>query len=944
MACYIAFLADFNFKLVHLPRKRNQADPLSRRPDHNDGSNDNNETTALPDELFARAIEISILERQTHQLQKENNELCLAWKKKYRIYQDEWKVWWKAGLLVVLDNKQLRHTFLQDYHDTPTSGHPGVWKTYQVLRRDYWWPNLHKDVEDYVKGCATCQVVKTITHRNIPPIVLIGPGEDTTPFATITVDFITKLPESRGCDTILTITDHNSTRAVILIPCREDMGSEEVARLFRDHAFPYTGIPRRIISDRDMQFTSQFFKELCAQLEIKQNMSSAYHPQTDGQSERTNQTVETILRIFCNHQQNNWADWLKVTQYMINSCPSSTMKKPPYKLWMGFIPHTHQPTRVGNIPAIEERKSQLLEARKDAQEAISKVQSLWSKDPRFQRYCMDQKVWLEGTHLHTTHPTTKLRAKRFGPFKFTEVLSAVMYRLDLPPVWKIHNAFHAAVLHPYKETELHGPNFTEAPPDLVEGHEEWEVDNVLALRRTGQRKTLQYLVRWKGFSEAHDSWEPKGNLGNATLKVQEFHNKNPKAICRMVINPQEIAMESAPLPDISSLCTEFNNLSLMSSRYSSPSPATRNAMLAVDTEEVAVLEASLHPTTEAPPAFPEEPAYAPPMEHPPDIGLDDYLRVSPAGYSLHAPSRLPSPEPLPIPPPRIHLLPQDNPDNPCNRIRGLSDFTREHLFHSTTGLATAELMLARQEEVEHPLVLDPNTNMVHRVATPLSSPSNTDMHSTPATTADSLPSHYSIEVDVDDLVQTHPQDNWIRFDPDLHCTTIHIPATEAEPNEKVPARFICFRVEPIIGEPTIYRTMGRGRPIYAECLEATPASWAAPADYRDDDYFQLLTEERMIGRPLERAIEDLGDYGVKADIMCLRNLESDRRKLALRLQEVQALEAYTQKRRAEFGMYQLAHVGHTKAVRQRLVRANAREHLLELVDEDDKRGELAWRH
>jgi transposase InsO family protein len=116
------------------------------------------------------------------------------------------------------------------------------------------------------------------------------------------------------------------------------MGSEEVARLFRDHAFPYTGIPKRIISDRDMQFTSQFFKELCAQLEIKQNMSSAYHPQTDGQSEQTNQTVETILRIFCNHQQDNWADWLKVAQYMINSRPSSTTKKPPYDklcLWYG---------------------------------------------------------------------------------------------------------------------------------------------------------------------------------------------------------------------------------------------------------------------------------------------------------------------------------------------------------------------------------------------------------------------------------------------------------------------------------------------------------------------------------------------------------------------------------------------------------------------------------
>jgi hypothetical protein len=138
--------------------------------------------------------------------------------------------------------------------------------------------------------------------------------------------------------------------------------------------------------------------------------------------------------------------------------------------------------RVGNIPAIEERKSQLLEARRDAQEAISKAQSLWTKNPHFQRYCVDQKVWLEGTHLRTMHPTTKLRAKCFGPFKITEVLSAVTYRLDLPAMWRIHNTFHAAVLHPYKEMELHGPNFPEAPPDLIEGHEEWEVDNVIASR------------------------------------------------------------------------------------------------------------------------------------------------------------------------------------------------------------------------------------------------------------------------------------------------------------------------------------------------------------------------------------------------------------------------------------------------------------------------------
>jgi hypothetical protein len=280
-------------------------------------------------------------------------------------------------------------------------------------------------------------------------------------------------------------------------------------------------------------------------------------------------------------------------------------------------------------------------------------------------------------------------------------------------------------------------------------------------------------------------------------------------------------MEPSPLPDIATLCSQFENLSLMSSQFSSPSPATRNAMLNVDTEEVAVLEAALHPTNEPPPPFPTEPDYSPPTDAPPSFELEEYLRLSPSLYSVHGPSRVPSPEPLPIPP-CTDPLPQNDPDDPRNQVRGLSSFARERLFYSATGLAAAQLMLERQEEIDHPLVRDPETNLIHRTATPLSSVLSTNSGSSPATSMQSFPSHYTLEIDVDDLVQSHPGDDWIRFQPEIHRTHIQIPATEANPEDKVAARYLRFRVDDITGEPTIYGTMGAGRPIYAETLVAAP--------------------------------------------------------------------------------------------------------------------------
>jgi hypothetical protein len=119
-----------------------------------------------------------------------------------------------------------------------------------------------------VKGCAICQANKPITHRNNSPIHPITPQEDALPFQTIAIDFIVKLPESEGYDSIMTITDHDCTKAVILVPCQEKIDAKGVAKLFKDHVFPFVGLPKKVISNRDPRFTSTFFKELYKQLNV----------------------------------------------------------------------------------------------------------------------------------------------------------------------------------------------------------------------------------------------------------------------------------------------------------------------------------------------------------------------------------------------------------------------------------------------------------------------------------------------------------------------------------------------------------------------------------------------------------------------------------------------------------------------------------------------------
>jgi hypothetical protein len=238
--------------------------------------------------------------------------------------------------IYVPDIDNLRTRVLQFKHDHILSGHFGQAKTLELVRREYTWPNIRTQVKEFCQSCVTCMRSKPQRHRPYGNLKQL-PIPD-RPWNSISMDFIEKLPSLSGYDTILVIIDRLSKQA-IFIPTHDTITSVQLSRLFVMHVFSKHGVPSHVTSDRGSEFVSHFFRSLGDALDMKLHFTSGYHPEGDGQTERTNQTLEQYLRVYCNYQQDNWSDLLPLAEFAFNNAPSATTGISPFFANKGYHPN-----------------------------------------------------------------------------------------------------------------------------------------------------------------------------------------------------------------------------------------------------------------------------------------------------------------------------------------------------------------------------------------------------------------------------------------------------------------------------------------------------------------------------------------------------------------------------------------------------------------------------
>jgi hypothetical protein len=355
------------------------------------------------------------------------------------------------------------------------------------------------------------------------------------PWEIITIDLITQLPESNNeeghkCTAIIVVVDRLTKRAHFFAH-NDNCTSADVAEILFNRVFTLHGLPKQIVSDRGTHFSSRVFKEFCQKLGIKSSMSTAYHPQTDGQTERVNQTLEQYLRIFSHHRQDNWATLLPTAEFAYNNAPNESTKLSPFFVEYGYNPRMAPGAyNVTNAPSLSDLFLERAEAQEQAKAGIALAadHATWYYDQERQPtpFKVGDLVLIRADEVKAR--MNKLSAKHLGPYEIIDVPGPVNFKLKLPPHSKVHPVFHASKLLPYYKDTIGDRNLPQPGPLESEGYDVYEVESILDSRV--HRKKVQYLVHWKGYDTSYDTWEPVHNVRNAWELVKQFHQEHPEAV------------------------------------------------------------------------------------------------------------------------------------------------------------------------------------------------------------------------------------------------------------------------------------------------------------------------------------------------------------------------------------------------------------------------------
>jgi Integrase zinc binding domain/Chromo (CHRromatin Organisation MOdifier) domain len=434
------------------------------------------------------------------------------------------------GRVVVPAQKALTQELLYLYHDDQLAGHWGIEKTRELLERKFYWPTLVVDVREYVTTCFTCQNIAISRHKPYGKLESLPVPEG--PWQEVSLDFITQLPSSyigtKEYDAILVVVDRY-TKMARFIPTITNIAAPEFAALFHENIELKYGSPRGIVSDRDTRITSKFWAEICAYSLIKRKLSTAFHPQTDGQTEILNRILENYLRAYTSLEQMNWAKLLPSAEYAYNNSRSSSTKVTPFMALYGYNPELRfdieDNTTKREAPAARDRVIRLKELRDRLVEELLESQERQAKYYN-QRHL--PKLFKRGDLVKLSTRNLRLKNKKLqprwiGPIRILERIGSQAYRLALPEKYaRLHDVFPIQFIEEYKPRDDIPP----LPLPDLEDEEEFEVEEIKDKAIIQGQK--HYLVKWEGWPTEYNQWIPEGDMEHARLAIQRYEKNQQK--------------------------------------------------------------------------------------------------------------------------------------------------------------------------------------------------------------------------------------------------------------------------------------------------------------------------------------------------------------------------------------------------------------------------------